>query len=72
MLAVPDTTAGASGLSTAPVPMMCADEVLGAGMTRRPSPLAPRSAWLRSEMTCFKPAWVAVPLRMRLLEATDC
>ena len=30
------------------------------GMTRRPSPFAPRSAWLRSVITCLKPALRAV------------
>src|ERR1700693_3379840 len=34
------------------------------GITRRPSPLAPRSAWLRSEITCLSPAAAPFPLRM--------
>src|SRR6185312_10542354 len=34
------------------------------GITRRPSPSAPRSAWLRSEMTCLRPASAPLPLRM--------
>ncbi len=43
---------------------------VGDEMTRRPSPLLPRSACWRSAITCFKPAWVAVPLRMSSAEAT--
>src|SRR5262249_11730696 len=60
--ASPTTVAGASGDSVAPLPIMRAGAVLAAGMTRRPSPLAPRAAWLRSVMTCLRPACVGVPL----------
>src|SRR5665213_3335954 len=34
-----------------------------AGMTRRPSPLVP-SARLRSAITCLRPAWDPLPLRI--------
>src|ERR1700759_2700030 len=44
--------------------------VVGAVMTRRPRPLAPRSACWRSAITCFKPALPTVPLRMSSAEAT--
>ena len=37
---------------------------VGALIVRRPRPLAPRSAWLRSEMSCFSPAFTPSPLRM--------
>ena len=33
-------------------------------MVSRPSPLAPRSAWLRSAMSCLRPACAPLPLRM--------
>ena len=46
------------------------DVVVGAEMTRRPSPLGPRSACWRSEITCFSPALPGVPLRMSSAEAT--
>jgi len=42
-----------------------------AGMTRRPSPLAPWSACSRSAMTCVRPACEPLPLRMALELATD-
>ena len=46
-------------------PRRSATEVaVGALITRRPSPLAPRSAWLRSEMSCLSPARAPSPLRM--------
>ena len=34
------------------------------GMSSRPSPLAPRSAWLRSEIICFSPARAPSPSRI--------
>src|SRR5258708_5627612 len=36
---------------------------------RRPVPV-PRSACCRSVITCFSPAWLAVPFRMSLAEAS--
>src|SRR3954470_19775698 len=42
----------------------CTDVARGEVMTRRPRPVAPTSACLRSEMTCFNPAWVVFPLRI--------
>src|SRR5580704_17005017 len=39
-------------------------------LARRPRPLVPRSACCRSAITCFSPAWVALPFRMSLAEAT--
>jgi len=38
-------------------------------IVRRPRPVVP-SACARSAITCFKPAWVVVPLRMESVEAT--
>ena len=42
---------------------------VGEVMTSRPRPLVPRSACWRSEITCFRPAWVAVPFMMSSAEA---
>jgi len=58
----PVTVAGASGNSVAPAPTIRDGELAGAGMTSRPSPLAPTSAWARSEMICLRPAWAPLPL----------
>src|SRR6478672_5539719 len=45
------------------------DVVVGVATMRRPRP-SPRSACCRSEMTCFNPAWVVVPLMILSYEAT--
>lgn len=44
---------------------------VGDEMTSRPRPVAPRSAWLRSAISCFSPAAVPLPLRISSMEATD-
>ena len=46
------------------------DVAVGDVMTRRPSPLVPRSACRRSEITCFNPASVPLPFMMSSAEAT--
>jgi hypothetical protein len=43
----------------------------GEEITRRPRPLAPRSAWLRSAISCFNPASAPCPLRIWSTEATE-
>ncbi len=43
----------------------------GAGMSRRPSPLAPRSASCRSEIACLRPAAPPLPLRISSMPATE-
>src|SRR5450432_468256 len=43
---------------------------VGDVITSRPRPPVP-SACFRSEITCFKPAWEPVPLRMSSAETTD-
>ena len=48
----------------------CTDVGVGELIIRRPRPLVPRSACWRSEITCFNPAWVVVPLRMVSIGAT--
>ena len=48
----------------------CTDVGVGEVIMRRPRPLVPRSACWRSEITCFNPAWVVVPLRMVSIGAT--
>ena len=47
------------------------DVVVGDVMTRRPSPVVPTSACLRSAITCFNPACVVVPFMMSSIDATD-
>ena len=49
---------------------ICTDVAVGFVTVRRPSPLLPRSACRRSEISCFSPAWMPSPLRMRSVEAT--
>src|ERR1700730_1103413 len=48
----------------------CTEVGVGEERTRRPRPLVP-SACPRSEITCFNPAWVVVPLRILSAEATE-
>ncbi len=48
----------------------CTEVGVGEERTRRPRPLVP-SACARSEITCFNPAWVVVPLMISSAEATD-
>ena len=43
--------------------------VVGVEIVRRPRPVVP-SATARSAMTCFRPAWVPLPLRIELASAT--
>src|SRR5262249_42982891 len=43
----------------------------GEEITTRPRPLVPRSAWLRSAISCFNPASAPFPLRISSTEATE-
>src|SRR5882757_6644780 len=44
------------------------DVAVGVAKTSRPVPV-PRSAWLRSAISCFRPAWAPTPLRISSIEA---
>ena len=56
--------------TSSPTVVNVGDAAAGGVTTSRPMPLAPRSACSRSAITCFRPAWVAVPFRMSSAEAT--
>ena len=43
---------------------------VGAEISRRPRPLAPRSAWLRSAIICLRPARAPSPFMMRSMLST--
>jgi hypothetical protein len=44
-------------------------EPTAGGMSSRPRPV-PISAWARSAMTCLRPAWAPLPLRIASVDAT--
>src|SRR6202051_4212576 len=49
----------------------CTEVGVGEEKKAGPRPLVPRWACCRSEITCFNPAWVVVPLRILSIEATE-